>query len=607
MVDRIVGNIHEKSTPGEKRLHRYFNLLLQNYQNSRDVRCYYDQVLRTEHRPDFTLITRKNGIFVFEVKDYSEDSLLYAYPDDQWVIKTVGLVPNPYQQLHKYRIQCQSIIDIKGYKDLDILIHQILAFPNLTKQSSIAEEILKRPQKHIIVLFREDLSMYKLFHNHLKTLFQENTKLTDHQMDHLTAGFFPTFKLPTYSQAKIFDIHPEYQKIKLLDDKQNSYAHSLNSGHRLVFGCAGSGKTVILIARARYIAQNNPNSKILVLCFNKLLSQMIKNLIIPNKFKAHIEVKTFHSWARHMIFNIDSRFQSLYELKQRESESIALNNGLNTFFTEDVPKILQQAIDYQKNIKKNPDPIMYDAILIDEAQDFDESWFKLVLQVLKDGENGSLFIACDGMQGIYARKRFSWSSVGVRARGRRSTFTKSYRNSRNVGLCAQSIITTEMRAFAAHEDEFTLPEEYNGLLGEITLLTKSTREEEYRAICEILKESQLTSILVIFRKNLWKKENSDHPFMKSLEEAGIKNRVHETWTANLKEIVLTTLHSAKGLEADMVIIPELDTFSNKTEDRQLLYVGMTRTINRLILTTISNTNLVEKIKEISKDLTWSNL
>ncbi|TFG18754.1 MAG: hypothetical protein EU530_08245 [Promethearchaeota archaeon] len=607
MVDRIVGNIHEKSTPGEKRLHRYFNILLHNYQNSRDFRCYYDQVLRTEHRPDFTLITRKNGVFILEVKDYSAESLLYAYPDDQWVIKTIGMVPNPYQQLHKYKIQCQSIIDIKGYKDLHIPIHQILAFPNLTKQSPIAEEILRRPQNHIIVLFNEDLSTYKLFLEYIKTLFQETTKLTEHQMDHLTAGFFPTSKLPTYSQAKIFDIHPEYEKIKLLDDKQNSYAHSLNSGHRLVFGCAGSGKTVILIARARYIAQNNPNSKILVLCFNKLLSQMIKNLILPNKFKAHIEVKTFHLWAKHMIINIDSRFQSLYELKQRESESIALNNGLNTFFTVDVPNILHQAIEYQKNIKKDLDSIMYDAILIDEAQDFDESWFKLVLQVLKDGENGSLFIACDGMQGIYARKRFSWSSVGVRARGRRSTFTKSYRNSRNVGLCAQSIITTEMRALAAHEDEFTLPEEYNGLLGEITLITKSTREDEYRAICEILKESQLTSILVIFRKNLWKKENSDHPFMKALEEAGIKDRVHKTWTANSKEIVLTTLYAAKGLEADMVIIPELDTFSNKTEDRQLLYVGMTRTINRLILTTISNTSIVEKIKEISKDLTWSNL
>ncbi|MHA1451261.1 MAG: ATP-binding domain-containing protein [Promethearchaeota archaeon] len=604
-MDRIVGRVHEKSTPGEKRLHRYFNLLLRTNQNSGDFRCYYDQVLRTEHRPDFTLITKKYGIVVVEVKDYSMDSLLFAYPDDQWVIKNVGMVQNPYQQLHKYKIQCQSIIDIKGYKDLHIPIHQILAFPNLSKLSPLAEEILRRPQKHIIVLFKEDLSTYKLFHEHLRKIFHEVSKLTFHQMDHLTAGFFPTYKLPTYSQANIFDIHPEMEKIKLLDDKQNSYAHSLNSGHRLVFGCAGSGKTVILIARARYIAQNNPNGKILVLCYNRLLSQMIKNLIIPNKFKAHIEVKTFHLWAKHMIFNIDSRFQSLYELKMRESESIALNNGLNTFFTEEVPNILHQAIEYQKNVKKNPSSIMYDAILIDEAQDFDESWFKVALETLKGGDDGSLFVACDGMQGIYARKRFSWSSVGIRARGRRSTFTKSYRNSRNVGLCAQSIITNEMRSLANTEDEFTLPEKYNGLLGEISIIHRDTREKEYHAICKILKKSQLSSVLVIYRKNLWK--IPDHPFMKALENAGIKDRVQKTWTSNSDGIVLTTLHSAKGLEADMVIIPELDTYSYKTDDRQLLYVGMTRTINKLILTTISKTGLVEKIQEISQNLTWSAL
>jgi superfamily I DNA/RNA helicase len=316
-------------------------------------------------------------------------------------------------------------------------------------------------------------------------------------------------------------------------------------------------------------------------------------------------VKTFHSWARHMIHNIDSRFQSLYELKEQESKNPALKNGDDIFFNEEVPKILHQALEFQKNIVKNPESIMYDAILIDEAQDFDESWFKVVVEVLKGGENGSLFIACDGMQGIYARKRFSWSSVGISARGRRQTFTKSYRNSRNVGLCAQSIITEEMRALAMSEDEFTLPEDYNGLLGEISLVQKQSREEEYRTICEILKKSSLTSILVIFRKNLWK--TPDHPFIKALEEAGIMDRIQKNWTANPEGIVLTTLHSAKGLEADMVIIPELDMYSNNTDDRQLLYVGMTRTINKLILTTISKTRLVEKIEEISKDLTWSAL
>jgi len=35
-----------------------------------------------------------------------------------------------------------------------------------------------------------------------------------------------------------------------------------------VFGVAGSGKTVILIARAKLISRLNPSARVLVLCFN---------------------------------------------------------------------------------------------------------------------------------------------------------------------------------------------------------------------------------------------------------------------------------------------------------------------------------------------------
>ncbi len=63
-----------------------------------------------------------------------------------------------------------------------------------------------------------------------------------------------------------------------------------------------------------------------------------------------------------------------------------------------MPKLLFQILEHTEI---NP----YDAILIDEAQDFDEQWFKILLKVLNPQFN-SLFIACDGLQGIYARKRF---------------------------------------------------------------------------------------------------------------------------------------------------------------------------------------------------------
>jgi DNA helicase IV len=56
--------------------------------------------------------------------------------------------------------------------------------------------------------------------------------------------------------------------VKVLDSKQEELARDIGAGHRLVFGVAGSGKTVLLIARAKLIVRLNPQAKVLVLCYN---------------------------------------------------------------------------------------------------------------------------------------------------------------------------------------------------------------------------------------------------------------------------------------------------------------------------------------------------
>ena len=43
-----------------------------------------------------------------------------------------------------------------------------------------------------------------------------------------------------------------------------------------MFGVAGSGKTTILIARAKYLAEQNQDKKGLVLCFNRPLATYLK-------------------------------------------------------------------------------------------------------------------------------------------------------------------------------------------------------------------------------------------------------------------------------------------------------------------------------------------
>ena len=59
-------------------------------------------------------------------------------------------------------------------------------------------------------------------------------------------------------------------------------------------------------------------------------------------------------------------------------------------------------------------------------------------------------------------------------------------------------------------------------------------------------------------------------------------------------------NSSKGLEAETVVIPEIDTF-HSVKDRQLLYVGFTRTLKNLILTASRETDLVKSLANSSAD------
>ena len=73
------------------------------------------------------------------------------------------------------------------------------------------------------------------------------------------------------------------------------------------------------------------------------------------------------------------------------------------------------------------------------------------------------------------------------------------------------------------------------------------------------------------------------------------------WDGISPGVLITTIYSAKGLEANTVIIPEIDEYST-SDERQLLYVGITRTIFKLIMTACKTTKLVKKILDLSNGI-----
>ena len=232
------------------------------------------------------------------------------------------------------------------------------------------------------------------------------------QIDHLRAIIHPHIVVRSATEKLLHAYEDSGRSfetfLRVLDAKQEQKARNIGAGHRLMFGVAGSGKTTILIARAKYLAEAESNNKGLVLCFNRPLATYLKAQLTDF---ANVTIQTFHQLAYRFGIG-DSKWDQEFGPQLKAA-------------------ILQ---------KNEP----YDFILIDEAQDFDPDWFPCINALSKRPNEADLFITGDGNQGLYKQrsKRFSWKSKGVQAQGRTEYLSENYRNAAKIFKLAGTILGT---------------------------------------------------------------------------------------------------------------------------------------------------------------------
>ena len=85
--------------------------------------------------------------------------------------------------------------------------------------------------------------------------------------------------------------------VRVMDREQERLARTLGDGHRLLQGVAGSGKTIVLVCRVRYLRARHPDWRVLVLCFNRVLADAFRAAIADDQ----VEVSTFHAWCTRQL------------------------------------------------------------------------------------------------------------------------------------------------------------------------------------------------------------------------------------------------------------------------------------------------------------------
>jgi hypothetical protein len=166
----------------------------------------------------------------------------------------------------------------------------------------------------------------------------------------------------------------EFRKtVKALTEDQYEIIKSLRGERRVsIAGCAGSGKT--LVAAEKAIRLDSAGVRTLIMCHNPGLAEYLKGLT----FGTGVVVFDFSSWINYVLE------------KQPNIESI-----WTTFsnYQEPVSEDIDQA---RATLVKTQ--FKYEAIIVDEAQDFREEWWNIIETALV--ENGILYAFHDDNQAL---------------------------------------------------------------------------------------------------------------------------------------------------------------------------------------------------------------
>ena len=169
------------------------------------------------------------------------------------------------------------------------------------------------------------------------------------------------------------------QEIANLDQWQKAAAIGSPEGPQRIRGIAGSGKTVVLALKAAYLHAQNPTWTIVVTFYTRSLYQQFKDLIRRFTFE-HLgdepdwqKLRVMHAWGAGERDGVYKEIALNIGAEPRDFLYGQNSYGRQNAFSGLCGELLA-ALQGQE---KRP---LYDAVLIDEAQDLPESFFRLVYE-----------------------------------------------------------------------------------------------------------------------------------------------------------------------------------------------------------------------------------
>ncbi|QXE87397.1 NERD domain-containing protein [Geomonas nitrogeniifigens] len=606
----IPDDIEQFTTPGEEAFYRFLSSVAKP--DERFLVWYSPDI--NESEPDFILYCPDVGLIVFEVKDWTIDQIREVSPKKFLVAfgsKEISCT-NPHEQAKGYvfnildHIASDGLLVTKqGFAQgkPKIPVSHGVVFPNIN-----SHEYLERFNNDAIIpipkiFFWDHLHPYSDLHDPTGHAFLAAIRerfepkfpchISAFELNHLRRLLYPTIRITPVERAPSEEFKNHEENVRLLDHHQEIIARKFDGGHRIISGPSGSGKTLVLVHQAVFLQKYNPRAKrILFLCYNTTLVNYIRRLLAANGASLGsdgIEVLQF--------FDLCSRITG---------EPVVHENEEPLYYD----LVIEEALAKGETVATK-----YDAILIDEAQDFSNSMLQVVMRVL-NREVDILSIALDEGQDLYGKTRV-WSDAGIQIRGRKRQLNIIYRNTKEIAEFANRFRYGTAPGGATATPQQSLFPDPRISRGPVPVVAMSQSLSDLVAkvvntICK-LSESEMipfSEIAILYaRKMPYPEMTKSLPVLLqiSLDQHGVMSKwLSEDYRAKRQHditansVTISTIHSAKGLDFGCVFLLGLDTLDSggrwgEEQVKSLCYVGMTRARFRLEIHYVEATPLVQRV------------
>lgn len=365
-----------------------------------------------------------------------------------------------------------------------------------------------------------------------------------------------------------------------------------------ILASAGSGKTTTITTRIAYIIQeqNVREDSIFLTTFSRNASDTMKERIESLIGQTRVYVGTFHALANRILKLYDpDRLKDLYHVDELP------NKFLDFIISEKGRKWVGRL----------------HHIIIDEFQDVNEIQYEIMKRLHHPG--AYLTIVGDDAQNIYTWRGSCVDYILDFHRKVRNVkdfqLSINYRSTEAIVAVANSV----MRNIPTlpFKERMTSGTKIQGEKPEVRYFYRASDERIFihNKILEIRQQTPRATIAILAKTNatLYAFEETlikEHIPVRILREVGQE----EDAPLDVPQIILCTLHSAKGLEWDHVFFVRLndDSFPQKkdeesiVQERRLFYVGVTRARITLTLSYSRGEHALSRfVREVHRPLlTW---